>query len=410
MSNLETSVVNPELIEAVTSNPGADLSEIEMLMDQPQDESTVDNNGYINHLNTEFALAGISLTDYVYQQQLKDVVYAFWVEGYSGGFAHYAVAALCHWIRSLTILHVDSKLKNTESAKWVDQYKTLNEVALADKDVDGMFAAATTKQLEALNGTKFETLEEADTFIEYLTAALTFGLLSPLTGADDEWSDVSESSGYPCYQNKRCGAVFKGLNEETQTEEVYYLDGFVFTDNRGVTWFTCRESREFITFPYTPTTRYVYIVDKDESDEAHTYVTEWDRPLVEGMYLRHADGTCLEVINIMEGHVTLRDNAKQILSQINIDDLYLSTTIGEITYPNYFPLATMEERDEWSVMMEERCRLEKEQCGNDTPIVGSDVGVTDEPMPRFETQEEFEAAEARSRTTADYSNLVANKE
>lgn len=84
-----------------------------------------------------------------------------------------------------------------------------------------------------------------------------FEPIGPLTGEDWEWVNVSEQSGYTLWQNKRCGHVFKDKNG------AYDIDGIVFYDNHvdesGITYktyFTSRESRVPVTFPYTPTTEY----------------------------------------------------------------------------------------------------------------------------------------------------------
>ena len=85
-----------------------------------------------------------------------------------------------------------------------------------------------------------------------------FKPLSPLTGADDEWTDVSEGSGdnSPHYQNKRDSRVFKRSDGSA-----FFLDGFVFEDPEGYS-FTNKDSQVPVTFPYTPHTKYVK-VDKD---------------------------------------------------------------------------------------------------------------------------------------------------
>lgn len=84
-----------------------------------------------------------------------------------------------------------------------------------------------------------------------------FEPIGPLTGEDWEWVNVSEQSGYTLWQNKRCSHVFKDENG------AYDIDGIVFYDNHvdesGITYkayFTSRESRVPVTFPYTPTTEY----------------------------------------------------------------------------------------------------------------------------------------------------------
>ena len=93
--------------------------------------------------------------------------------------------------------------------------------------------------------------------IQCLEKLLRFEPLSPLMGTDDEWVDVAEYNGSPMWQNKRCSRVFK---DETGA---YDIDGKVFwelhTDEDGKkvkTYFTSRDSRVYVTFPYVPTTVY----------------------------------------------------------------------------------------------------------------------------------------------------------
>ena len=67
-----------------------------------------------------------------------------------------------------------------------------------------------------------------------------FKPLSPLTGKDDEWDDVGDG----LYQNKRYSAVFK-YKDGTP----YDINGKVFTAN-GEVWYTCKDSKVNVTFPY----------------------------------------------------------------------------------------------------------------------------------------------------------------
>lgn len=99
--------------------------------------------------------------------------------------------------------------------------------------------------------------------IQVLEKLLKFEPITPLTGEDWEWNDVSEISGDTLYQNARCGRVFKS------SEGAYDIDGKVFwswmTDDKGEkfkSYYTSRDSRVPVTFPYTPTTVY----EERESD------------------------------------------------------------------------------------------------------------------------------------------------
>jgi len=85
--------------------------------------------------------------------------------------------------------------------------------------------------------------------------------LTPLTGEDDEWSDILDPDGNT-WQNKRYSAVFK--NKETG--ECYDVEGRIFEEPDGVT-FTCRESKVPVEFPYTPPNKYPVYKLKYPSDE-----------------------------------------------------------------------------------------------------------------------------------------------
>jgi len=90
--------------------------------------------------------------------------------------------------------------------------------------------------------------------IDILSKLLSFKPLTPLTGEDDEWCDVSEYSGTTTYQNKRCSSVFK----EGKDGEAYNIDGKVFWEwykdedgNAFKSYYGCHDSRVPVTFPYT---------------------------------------------------------------------------------------------------------------------------------------------------------------
>lgn len=86
--------------------------------------------------------------------------------------------------------------------------------------------------------------------IDYFSKLANFEPLSPLTGEAWEWVDVSESSGYPLWQNARCSHVFK---DETGS---YDIDAKVFREPSGACY-TNRESRANVAFPYTPKREYI---------------------------------------------------------------------------------------------------------------------------------------------------------
>jgi len=74
-----------------------------------------------------------------------------------------------------------------------------------------------------------------------------FKPISPLTGADDEWTEVSDG----VFQNKRASHVFK--QKDRFDGQAYDINAVVFQDADGSRW-TNSDSFRTITFPYTPTT------------------------------------------------------------------------------------------------------------------------------------------------------------
>jgi hypothetical protein len=95
--------------------------------------------------------------------------------------------------------------------------------------------------------------------INILTKLMDFKPLSPLTGSDDEWVKHDYGSGI-MYQNKRRSSVFKDANDEC-----YDIDGKVFwewykTDDgdESRSYYSCRESRMPVTFPYTVPDKPIY--------------------------------------------------------------------------------------------------------------------------------------------------------
>jgi hypothetical protein len=83
--------------------------------------------------------------------------------------------------------------------------------------------------------------------IGILERLLRFEPLTPLTGADSEWCEVSEN----VFQNRRCGHVFKGPDGAA-----YDIDGRIFREPSGACY-TNHQSRVPVTFPYTPKREYV---------------------------------------------------------------------------------------------------------------------------------------------------------
>lgn len=83
--------------------------------------------------------------------------------------------------------------------------------------------------------------------IEVFRTLAKFEPLVPLQGTDDEWCEVHEGT----WQNKRCSHVFKEADGRA-----YDIDGRIFREPSGACY-TSRDSRVYVTFPYTPKREYV---------------------------------------------------------------------------------------------------------------------------------------------------------
>ena len=75
--------------------------------------------------------------------------------------------------------------------------------------------------------------------VSLLTPLLNDRPITPLTGKDWEWGTRAGSN-----QNKRCSRVFR--NDDGTA---YNIDGRVFSDDGGKTWFGSRDSWKDISFP-----------------------------------------------------------------------------------------------------------------------------------------------------------------
>ena len=97
--------------------------------------------------------------------------------------------------------------------------------------------------------------------------------LSPLTGNDDEWGNVSDMSGdrKTLFQNNRDGRVFKN------DDGVFFTEAIIWTES-GESSYTNKDSNRYIkSFPFTPKTFYVKVdkernvLDTEEYNKANAY-------------------------------------------------------------------------------------------------------------------------------------------
>jgi len=129
----------------------------------------------------------------------------------------------------------------------------LTRAGLFDEDSDygGMMGDAVMKMIEAF-AEEGHSGFSANMAISIFSKLARFEPLTPLTGEDDEWTEVGERDGVSVFQNKRCPHVFK------EEDRAYDIEGRIFREPSGAR-FTNRDSRVPVTFPYTPTREYVDI-------------------------------------------------------------------------------------------------------------------------------------------------------
>ena len=87
--------------------------------------------------------------------------------------------------------------------------------------------------------------------------------ITPVTGEEDEWQEPWGDDNHQ--QNKRCSSVFR-KNFDNST--AYDIDRKVFSTDGGETFFSNKDSKMPVTFPYFPPVHPERIIlEKSEEDE-----------------------------------------------------------------------------------------------------------------------------------------------
>ena len=118
-----------------------------------------------------------------------------------------------------------------------------------ESDYGGMIPEAILELIEVFSK-QGHSGGSAGLVISLFQKLASFEPLVPLTGADDEWMEVTDG----CFQNIRCGHVFK--QKDRFDGQAYDINGRIFREPNGCCY-TSAESFLPITFPYTPKTEYV---------------------------------------------------------------------------------------------------------------------------------------------------------
>ena len=139
------------------------------------------------------------------------------------------------------------------AAGWVD------ENGKYDDEMQEMICKHILALLEVFSN-EGHTGSTAPYTIHMFTRLANFKPIAPLTGDDWEWSEVGRDGdiGGRLYQNKRCSSVFKN------DTGAWNIDGKVFWEWSGTkddqyrSYYTCRDSRVDVTFPYVVPEKPIY--------------------------------------------------------------------------------------------------------------------------------------------------------
>lgn len=137
------------------------------------------------------------------------------------------------------------------AAGWIDETDNYTD------DMQKMICEHVLKLLYVFDG-EGHSGSSAPYAINMFEKLAKFEPLVPLTGEDWEWVDVAEQSGGVLYQNKRCSHVFKDPNGAYDIQGKVFYDWYTNEDGKkSKSYYTCGDSRVYVTFPYTPYTEYV---------------------------------------------------------------------------------------------------------------------------------------------------------
>lgn len=100
----------------------------------------------------------------------------------------------------------------------------------------------------------------ANYMLNILERLLRFKPLTPIEDKPEDWEDCS-SLGLEALQHKRCTSVFKRPDGTA-----YWVEGRIFTDDGGKSWYTSKDSSIDIEFPFNVPlhSENVYVEPSDE--------------------------------------------------------------------------------------------------------------------------------------------------
>jgi hypothetical protein len=145
--------------------------------------------------------------------------------------------------------------------------RELSLIGYDGKDAYNNMAKAAIMELLTTFANQGHSGFSANYVVDIFNKLARYETLSPLTGEDNEWNDVSNMSGdrKTLFQNNRDSAVFK---DDTGC---YHINAVIWVGETGDTY-TNKKSRGYIkSFPFTPKTFYVKLDNDDNVDDNKEY-------------------------------------------------------------------------------------------------------------------------------------------
>lgn len=102
--------------------------------------------------------------------------------------------------------------------------------------------------------------------LSLLDRLLSYKPITALTGEEDEWEDITElNDGESLQQNKRYYSIFRSNNDNSTA---YNVNGKVFSDDGGESWYSSSNSSIPIIFPYVVPDEPEYVIVQKNGDES----------------------------------------------------------------------------------------------------------------------------------------------
>lgn len=145
----------------------------------------------------------------------------------------------------------DSNLLHHAITEWARAFPQKDE--MQDMVGESVFDVCSIFSLEGHSG--FSAAYTTD----LIERVLRYQVLSPLTGADDEWLCYAEEDGTEFFQNRRDSRVFKN----GRNGAAYMIDGRIFREPSGATYTSGNSKVDLPPFPCYPPQPLVVDVDEN---------------------------------------------------------------------------------------------------------------------------------------------------